>query len=119
MTTTAVTESAFPQFAETPYPRPAYAWYVVFVLTFAYIFSFMDRQILNLMVGPIRRDLQISDTEISLPHRIRVRAVLHVFRASAWAHHRFGQPARPHRSGHCHVEPVYRRQRAWKRVRRC
>jgi MFS family permease len=48
------------------YPSPAYAWYVVAILTIAYIFSFIDRQIINLMVGPIQRDLQIDDVQISL-----------------------------------------------------
>ncbi len=47
-------------------PRSAYAWYVVLVLMGAYVLSFMDRQILNLLVQPIRRDLGISDTEMSL-----------------------------------------------------
>ncbi|MCP5320140.1 MAG: MFS transporter [Pseudomonadales bacterium] len=46
--------------------RPWYPGYVLFVLLLAYIFSFIDRQILSLMVGPIRRDLQISDFEMSL-----------------------------------------------------
>ncbi|OYT96003.1 MAG: MFS transporter [Pseudomonas sp. PGPPP3] len=32
----------------------------------AYVLSFVDRQILNLLVGPIRRDLVISDTQMSL-----------------------------------------------------
>lgn len=54
------------QKAEDPYPPIRYAWYVVGVLTFVYIFSFIDRQILNLLVGPIRRDLGISDTQMSL-----------------------------------------------------
>jgi MFS family permease len=36
------------------------------VLMVAYAFSFVDRQILNLMVGPIRADLQLSDTQVSL-----------------------------------------------------
>jgi MFS family permease len=36
------------------------------VLTLVYIFSFIDRQILNLLVRPIRRDLGISDTQMSL-----------------------------------------------------
>jgi MFS family permease len=49
-----------------PYPRPRYAWYVVGVLMVAYVFSFIDRQILNLLVGPIRRDLGISDTGMSV-----------------------------------------------------
>ena len=48
------------------YPHRSYAWYAVAVLTVAYIFSFIDRQILNLLVGPIRRDLGISDTKMSL-----------------------------------------------------
>jgi MFS family permease len=47
-------------------PTPGYAWYVVGVLTLAYIFSFIDRQILSLMVGPIKQDLQINDTQMSL-----------------------------------------------------
>ena len=43
-----------------------YSWYVVAVLTFVYIFSFIDRQILTMLVRPIRRDLGISDTQMSL-----------------------------------------------------
>jgi MFS family permease len=39
---------------------------VVGVLTVAYIFAFVDRQILNLLVRPIRRDLNITDTQMSL-----------------------------------------------------
>jgi MFS family permease len=39
---------------------------VVAVLTVAYILSFIDRQILTLLVIPIRRDLHISDTLMSL-----------------------------------------------------
>ena len=48
------------------YPSARYAWYVVGVLTLAYVFSFIDRQILTLLVGPIKRDLHISDTQMSL-----------------------------------------------------
>src|SRR5947209_6508567 len=51
---------------EEPYPSQGYAWYVVGVLTFVYIFSFIDRQILNLLVRPIRRDLGITDFQMSL-----------------------------------------------------
>ncbi|MDZ7878647.1 MAG: MFS transporter [Saprospiraceae bacterium] len=43
-----------------------YAWYVIFVLTLANVSSFIDRQILALLVAPIKRDLHLSDTEISL-----------------------------------------------------
>ncbi|MBX3447585.1 MAG: MFS transporter [Parvibaculaceae bacterium] len=52
--------------ADKPYPKAIYAWYVVGVLVVAYTFSFIDRQILSLLVGPIKRDLGISDTEMSL-----------------------------------------------------
>jgi MFS family permease len=43
-----------------------YPWYAVGVLMLAYVFSYLDRQILYLMVGPIRRDLHITDFEFSL-----------------------------------------------------
>src|SRR5580698_11617009 len=46
--------------------RIGYAWYVVFVLMACYTLSFVDRQILSLLVGPIKRDLQVSDTRIGL-----------------------------------------------------
>jgi MFS family permease len=59
-------EDAAPPGGEDPYPPPPYAWYVVGVLTLAYVFSFIDRQILNLLVGPIERDLGIDDTQMSL-----------------------------------------------------
>jgi len=45
---------------------PRYGWYVVFVLTVCYTFSFADRQILSLLVGPIKHDLSLSDTQIGL-----------------------------------------------------
>ncbi|MEW6209685.1 MAG: MFS transporter [Acidobacteriota bacterium] len=55
-----------PSIEEEPYPSTGYAWYVVGVLTLVYVFSFIDRQILNLLVRPIRRDLGITETEMSL-----------------------------------------------------
>lgn len=48
------------------YPSQRYAWYVVSVLTIAYISSFIDRQILSLLVEPIKADFDISDTQMSL-----------------------------------------------------
>ena len=54
--------------ATEPYPAPAIGWYAVAVLTVAYVFSFIDRSILTLLVGPIRDDLGISDTQLSLLH---------------------------------------------------
>lgn len=52
--------------AEPRYPSPVYAWYVVVILTIAYTVSFIDRQVMALMVEPIRADLEISDTQMSL-----------------------------------------------------
>lgn len=48
------------------YPSSLRAWSTVAILMLAYVLSFVDRQILNLLVGPIRRDLVISDTQMSL-----------------------------------------------------
>ena len=47
-------------------PSVGYARYVVFVLMVCYTLSFIDRQILSLLVGSIKRDLAISDTRIGL-----------------------------------------------------
>jgi len=52
--------------AQAPWPPATYAWYVSGVLALAYCFSFIDRQILNLLVVPIQQDLGISDTQMSL-----------------------------------------------------
>jgi MFS family permease len=54
--------------AAADWPRPAIGWYAVGVLTVAYVLSFIDRSILTLLVGPIRADLGISDTQLSLLH---------------------------------------------------
>lgn len=47
-------------------PNPVYAWYVVGVLSLANMVSYVDRQILSLLVVPIKRDLGLSDTQVSL-----------------------------------------------------
>jgi MFS family permease len=51
---------------EFDYPKPALAWFTVAALFVAYIFSFIDRMIIGLLVEPMKADLGISDTEISL-----------------------------------------------------
>ena len=43
-----------------------YAWYVTIVLMLCYALSFVDRQILGLLVPQIKSDLGISDTRIGL-----------------------------------------------------
>jgi hypothetical protein len=42
------------------------AWYVVGLFTVAYVFSFVDRQIVSLLIDPIQADLRISDTQFGL-----------------------------------------------------
>ncbi|HZB93044.1 MAG TPA: MFS transporter [Stellaceae bacterium] len=48
------------------YPSAGYAWYVCAVLLLAYIFSFLDRTIVGLLVIPIEHDLGLNDTQVSL-----------------------------------------------------
>ena len=52
--------------AASRYPSPVVAWAVVAALFVAYIFSFIDRMIIGLLVEPMKADLGISDTQISL-----------------------------------------------------
>jgi MFS family permease len=49
-----------------PYPSSGYAWYVVVLLTAAYVVSFIDRQIMALLVEPIKASLELSDTQMGL-----------------------------------------------------
>lgn len=51
---------------EKPFPPINYAWYVVGVLMLIYVFSFVDRQILALLIEPIKKDFGISDFGMSL-----------------------------------------------------
>jgi MFS family permease len=48
------------------FPEPRIAWTTLSILFLAYISSFVDRQIIGLLVEPIKKDFQISDTEVSL-----------------------------------------------------
>jgi MFS family permease len=48
------------------YPAPRYAWYVVALLLIANVSAHVDRQILSLLVDPIKQDLGISDTKMGL-----------------------------------------------------
>jgi MFS family permease len=52
--------------SEQPWPDRKRAWYAVGVFAIALMFNFLDRQIMTLLVGPIKRDLSLSDTEISV-----------------------------------------------------
>lgn len=51
---------------ESAYPRPATAWWGVALFTLGALLSYTDRQILTILVDPIRSSLQITDTQLSL-----------------------------------------------------
>lgn len=63
--TSAASPPASP-FAPRIWPSSAWAWFAVAALMVAYTSSFIDRQILSLLVQPIRADLGITDTQFSL-----------------------------------------------------
>lgn len=48
------------------WPNRRYAWYVVILLTATYTISYIDRQILGLVLEPIRHDFGLTDTQVSL-----------------------------------------------------
>ncbi len=51
---------------EPPYPRPAYAWYCLGVICFAYLFGFMDRIIIGLLSPAIQADIGLTDTQMGI-----------------------------------------------------
>jgi MFS family permease len=51
---------------ESGYPSRPYAWTVVAILIATAVLSYTDRQVLSLLVDPIRGELGISDTQVSL-----------------------------------------------------
>ena len=48
------------------YPSQTQAWYGVVILTLAYVLSFLDRQLLSLVVTEIKTDLELTDSQMSL-----------------------------------------------------
>lgn len=55
-----------PEGDPAPHPSSARAWLALGVLTLAYVLSFIDRQILSLLVEPMKRDLGLTDFQVSL-----------------------------------------------------
>ena len=47
-------------------PSRARARFVLAVLFVVYVFNFIDRQILSILIGPIQKELGVSDTAIGL-----------------------------------------------------
>jgi predicted MFS family arabinose efflux permease len=58
---TAAADRIAPAKRDAP-PSRAYANYVLGVLVVVYVFNFIDRQILAVLLDPIKADLQVSDT---------------------------------------------------------
>ena len=48
------------------YPSQTQAWYGVVILTLAYVLSFLDRQLLSLVVTDIKTDLELTDSQVSI-----------------------------------------------------
>lgn len=57
---------AVPGAQPQPQSSLAYGWLTVGLLTVAYIFSFIDRYVLGLLIEPIKADLDLTDTQIGL-----------------------------------------------------
>lgn len=49
-----------------PYPPANKGWILVIALTVAYVFSYADRKIIELLIEPIKADLNLSDEQIGL-----------------------------------------------------
>jgi MFS family permease len=53
---------------QAQYPPSSSANYVLFVMLIAYILSFIDRNIMSVLVGPVREYFDITDFQFSLLH---------------------------------------------------
>lgn len=45
---------------------PARSWWAIFIFMVALMFNYLDRQLMTLLITPIKADLDLSDTQISL-----------------------------------------------------
>lgn len=52
--------------AEHPWPAPGQAWYAVGVFALVLMLNFLDRGIVGLLVGPLKQDLGLSDSEVAM-----------------------------------------------------
>ncbi|RYY27655.1 MAG: MFS transporter [Sphingomonadales bacterium] len=80
---------------ERPYPRLPYAYFSVGLLMLAYVFAFVDRMALSLVVDPIRSDLGLNDTQVSALAGLAfvVCYVLFSFPFGRWVDHHARPPA--------------------------
>ena len=52
--------------ASRPPLSPARSWWAIFIFMIALMFNYLDRQLLTLLITPIKADLGVSDTVMSL-----------------------------------------------------
>lgn len=52
--------------AEAPWPAPGRAWYTISLIALVTLLSNIDRSVINLLVEPIRKDLDLDDVQMSL-----------------------------------------------------
>ena len=45
---------------------PARSWWAIFIFMIALMFNYLDRQLMTLLITPIKADFGLSDTQISL-----------------------------------------------------
>ncbi|UTA49117.1 MFS transporter [Simiduia sp. 21SJ11W-1] len=50
----------------TPYEKPNYRLYVLALLTLAYVFNFVDRQIISILQEPIKLEFGLTDTQLGV-----------------------------------------------------
>jgi MFS family permease len=60
------TANSHKRMTDSRYPSARAAWSLVALLTVAYIFSYIDRAILGLLIEPIKADLELSDAQLGL-----------------------------------------------------
>lgn len=51
---------------DQPWPAPRLAWYALALLSLAYVLSYLDRILINLLIEPIQAQFQINDTQFGL-----------------------------------------------------
>ena len=61
-----------------PYPPARTGWFLVAMLTVAYVFSFVDRYILGLLIEPIKEDLGLTDEQIGTLLNYLEQIFLHI-----------------------------------------
>ena len=61
-----MTDASPPAGASMPGVSRAYARYALFVLLIVYIINYVDRQVLSILMEPIRKDLGLNDSQLGL-----------------------------------------------------